>query len=109
MKRTPLVRKTRLNPVRRKLRRGEPTKAEKEAARAWCYSRALGTCAACGRYAPLNSDDEIIRGNLCHAKSKRRFGWFENLETGQYHIWMHGGCHSKSHNSKGKPCPPNPR
>ena len=98
MKRSP-IKKRRTEP-----RRGEPTKEEKEAARTLCYSRALGLCHWCRRYAPLNGDD-FTRGQLCHLKAKRRFGWMESEETGQKHLWGCLECHSKSHNAGGKPCP----
>jgi hypothetical protein len=98
----PALQRSMIRP-RSKLRRGEPSKEEKEDARLRCYGRALGICEACGRYAPLNSDDDFVRGNLAHAKSKRRFGWYEDPATGQRHIWMHGECHMKSHNAGRKP------
>ncbi len=88
---------------RKTLRRGEPTPAEKQFARAVCFSRAKGLCHWCGRYVAL----EV--GQLCHLKAKRRFGWMESEE--QKHLWgcpdMPGrvGCHSKSHNAGGKPLP----
>jgi hypothetical protein len=107
MKRTPLVRKTRLNPVRRKLRRGEPTKRAKEQARIDCYIRALGFC-------ELNKSPNCdIRasfgdGHLHHLKAKRRYGWRESEETGQRHLWSCPPCHAY-HHAGGKPCPPKPR
>lgn len=92
------------------LRHGEPTPAEKQAARQACFDKAHGLCHWCGRYVRLNGD-EYTRGQLCHLKAKRRFGWMESEETGQKHLWGcpdrpgQVGCHSKSHNSGGKPCP----
>lgn len=113
MKRTPLTRKTKLKPgtkplkrvpvrkIRPTLRRGEPTKAEKEAARAVCFSRAKGMCQVsfthrCPGFVPLQGD-EFTRGQLAHLKSKRRFGWRESEETGQRHLWACPEGHRLQH------------
>jgi len=79
------------------LRRGEPTAAEKQAARVVCFTKAHGKCYWCGRYVSLEE------GQLCHEKAKRRFGWMES--ENQRHLWGCMECHSKSHNCGGKPCP----
>ena len=78
MKRTPLRR------FRPTLRRGEPSKAEKEAARAFCCARAQSRCEIpfphpCPGYVPLEY------GQLAHFKAKRRWGWMESEH--QRHLW----------------------
>ena len=95
---------------RKTLRRGEPTKADKQAARLHCFTRAEGRCelalvAECWGYAPLDSysGDPMTHGHLCHLKSKRRFGWFESEDTGQQHFFGCPPCHAASHNCDGKP------
>jgi hypothetical protein len=105
------VKRSRINPVRKSLRRGEPTPAEKQAAREACFYRAEGRCelqlcAECWGYAPLDGDrgDPMTHGHLAHERSKRVHGWMES-ET-QKHIWSCPCCHSASHNAGGKPCPP---
>jgi hypothetical protein len=95
---------------RSKPRRGEPTKAEKQAAREFCFYRAQGFCelhlvAECRGYAPLEGS-EFVRGQLAHKLSKRRFGWMESEATGQVWFWSCIWCHQASHNAGGKPCPP---
>lgn len=92
---------------RKTLRRGEPSSAEKDKARFDCFTRAHGYCELrisplCKVWMPLHGD-EFTRGQLCHWKSKRRFGWFESEH--QRHIWGCIHCHQASHNSDGKPCP----
>lgn len=106
------MKRSRLNPVRSKLRRDEPTKAEKQAAREFCFNRAGGMCelqlcAECWGYAPLDSysGDPMTHGHLAHRKAKRRFGWMESKETGQVHDWSCPPCHQAQHNADGKPCP----
>jgi hypothetical protein len=95
---------------RKTLRRGEPTKAEKQAAREHCYTRAGGMCqlqlvSECWGFAPLDSysGDPMTHGHLSHEKSKRRFGWQES-DTNR-HLWGCPVCHSAQHNGV-KPCPP---
>jgi hypothetical protein len=106
----------RLKPLRKVkpgLRRGEPTPAEKEAARLTCYARAQGFCQMekhhprCTHYVPLNGN-EFQRGQLAHLKAKRRFGWWESEETGQKWLWASPWCHGLSHQygpSRTKPVP----
>jgi len=91
MNRTPLRKK------RPGTRRGEPTPAEKQAARIACFTKAHGLCHWCGRHVSLEY------GQLCHLKAKRRFGWVESEE--QQHLWGCAECHSRSHNCDGKPVP----
>ncbi len=109
-----IKRHTPVKKKRDKPRRGEPTNEEKQAARVICYSRANGLCQLhvndqCLGYAPLNAqDDDEHQGQLCHLKSKRRFGWFESEQTGQRHLWGCVNCHRISHcygKSGIKPCP----
>ena len=98
---------------RKTLRRGEPTAAEKEESREFCYARTLGRCEMpfphkCPVYVPLHGP-EGVRGELAHLKAKRRFGWFESEETGQRHLWACSEGHRLQHayGWKGiKPCPP---
>lgn len=112
MKRTALKRYTPIRKVRPTLRRGEPTLAEKEAARITCFTRAHGRCQMpfpheCPGYVPLNGDDRY-RGQLAHLKAKRRFGWFESKETGQKHLWSCPEGHKIQHQygwAGEKPCP----
>jgi hypothetical protein len=104
------MKRTQINPVRSTLRRGEPTKTDKEAARIACYNRVEGMCelkisSKCMKYAPLNHPSPFVRGQLCHKLAKRRFGWMESEQTGQRHIWGCNECHQASHNANGKPCP----
>jgi hypothetical protein len=95
---------------RKTLRRGEPTKKEKQEARRRCRERAGGVCelqvspeCVPTRQWPL--DGELgRRGELAHLHSKRRFGWMEN--DVQVHRWSCPACHRASHNCNGKPCPP---
>lgn len=101
MKTGQLLRKTRIKPRRSTLRRGEPTKAEKEAARVHCWFRAHGCCEECGKITPL----EI--GHLHHEHSKRRFGWMES--ESQRHVWLCQEDHAKIHNAGGHPCPRRPK
>lgn len=96
---------------RTKPRRGEPTKAEKQAAREKVYRRAAGCCQL--RLAPdcihgvlpLDGPDELSHGHLVHFKSKRRFGWMES--DIQQHFWGCWRCHKWMHNG-GKPCAKKP-
>ena len=80
---------------RSKLRRGEPTKEEKQAARVGCRSRAAGRCEDCGRPTLLSV------GHLHHMHGKRRFGWQESeIQT---HRWLCPACHHARHNPKAVP------
>jgi hypothetical protein len=83
---------------RSKLRRGEPTKQEKQDARVLCCERAGEVCEGCGRYLP------VWVGQLHHEHSKRRFGWMES-ET-QRHLWLCARCHHETHNPKACPAKP---
>jgi hypothetical protein len=101
------MKRTRLNPVRSTLRRGEPSAAEKKELREFAFHRAGGVCQLqlvqeCAGYAPLEGS-EFVRGQLVHKLSKRRFGWRESEDTGQKHYWGCIWCHTFSHNPK--PCP----
>jgi len=92
-------------------KRGKPTPEEKQAARIHCRNRARGRCEwrvspACTGNAILPLDGPLgVRGELCHAKGKRRWGWMENEAVGQRHIWGCAACHRWIHNG-GKPVPP---
>ena len=103
------MKRSAIKPRRKTLRRGEPSSLDKYEARVRCYMRALGICAICGKYAPLEHENEMFRGNLCHKLGKRVHGWRESEVTGQKHFWAHNSCHMKSHNCGGKPCPTKPR
>lgn len=84
-------------PIRRKrptLRRGEPSREEKAAARVKCRTRARGCCEVCGKLTPLGF------GHLHHEHGKRRFGWMESDQ--QRHVWLCPACHAWLH-SGGKP------
>lgn len=86
------------------LRRGEPTREEKEAARVHCWGRARGYCEVCGKPTPL------WVGHLHHEHGKRRFGWRESAR--QRHIWLCQSCHELRHHygpSGVKPCASKPR
>jgi hypothetical protein len=89
---------------RKTLRRGEPSKAEKQELRTLVYARAQGMCQLqlvqeCLGYAPLNGDG-VHQGHLVHIKAKRVHGWgMDNLLWG---CWV---CHAFQH-AGGKPCPP---
>lgn len=74
---------------RSNLRRGEPSKQEKQEARIACHDRAGGICEDCGRWLPLEL------GHLHHKHSKRRFGWLES--NNQRHIWLCARCHHDRH------------
>jgi len=94
-----------LQRVRKSLRRGEPSKAEKMAARAFCCERAHGLCEMpfphpCPKYVPLEL------GQLAHLRGKRRFGWFESEK--QKHLWSCAEGHRLQHCygwTGIKPCP----
>jgi hypothetical protein len=97
---------------RKTLRRGEPTPAEKQAARELCFQRAGGMCqlqlvSECWGFAPLDSysGDPMTHGHLSHRKGKRVHGWMESEVTGQVHDWSCPPCHQASHNAGGKPVP----
>jgi len=86
--------------LRKTLRRGEPTKEEKQAARIACRERAEGMCElGCSPKClggPLPLDGDLFqRGHLAHLHSKRRFGWMEN--EAQRHRWACYWCHSWEH------------
>jgi hypothetical protein len=97
---------------RRTLRRNEPSKAEKQAARELCFQRAGGMCQLqlvqeCWGFAPLDSysGDPMTHGHLSHRRNKSVYGWQENDEKGQFHDWSCPPCHiTGKHNPK--PCPP---
>lgn len=104
------MKRSRIRSVRPTLRRGEPSPAEKQAARVIAYSRANGMCqlhlvAECWGYAPLDSysGDPMTHGHLAHERSKRTYGWMES-ETNR-HYWSCPICHAFQH-AGGKPCPP---
>lgn len=92
--------------ARRTLRKGEPSPAEKQAARVACCERAQGRCEMpfphpCPRYVSLE------QGQLAHLKAKRRFGWMESEE--QKHLWSCSTAHLLQHQygwSGIPPCPP---
>ena len=95
---------------RSKLRRGEPTKQEKQDARVACCERAGEVCEGCGRYLPVwveqldHEHSNRMFGQLHHEHSKRRFGWMES-ET-QRHLWLCARCHHETHNPKACPTKP---
>lgn len=89
------------------LRRNEPTRADKQAARITCYSRARAFCQLhlspkC-LVGPLPFDGPVMaRAHLCHTKSKRRYGWMES--DVQKHLLSCFFCHIEAqHNAGGKP------
>lgn len=91
---------------RRKPRRGEPTPAEKEALRRQVFEESGGRCElnllpTCLKGVLPWDGDLLERWHLVHIRARRRFGWSrDNLCGGCFK------CHSASHNSGGKPCPP---
>ena len=91
------MKRTRIRAFRPTLRRGEPSAAEKKAARESAFKRAKGFCEMphhspqCTGYVPLEE------GHLAHLKAKRRFCWRENEATGQRHLWASHWCHGESH------------
>lgn len=91
-------------------RRGEPTQAERKAARELARTRAGGRCqlriskeCIWDKVWPLLGN-LLTRGHLHHALSKRRFGWHESTVTGQCHLWVCPFCHNYEHAGR-KPCP----
>jgi len=78
LKRKALIKKRRTKP-----RRGEPTKAEKEAERDRIYDRCRGTCELnlmpnCWKgVIPKTGETPWDHWHLVHLHSKRRFGWTE--------------------------------
>lgn len=105
-----LKRYTRPNPVRRTLRRGEPTPLQKAADRLTAFERAKGFCQirrpGCLGWVPLDGPDEFSHGHLAHEKAKRRFGWRESATNG--HKWSCWKCHGLDHAygaGNDKPCP----
>jgi hypothetical protein len=109
MKRTPLVRKTRLRPVRSTPRRNEPSPAMIACLRAEVYQRAGGRCelrlspSCIQGVLPYTSDSMFTHGHLVHLHARRRFGWdLDNLRWG---CWQ---CHLIELHQGGKPCPKKP-
>lgn len=103
------MKRSRINPVRKTLRRNEPTPAEKQQARIHCYERAGGMCelqlvSECWGFAQLDGDpgDPMTHGHLSHERSKRVHGWMESATN--KHRWSCPVCHDFEHNG-GKPCP----
>lgn len=100
------IRRTPVRKVRPGTRRGQPTKAEKEAIRNAQYAESGGRCDmgispkhVWGVLPPTGSIYE--RWHLVHIKAKRVYGWGkENLCGGCY--W----CHIDHMHQGGKPCPP---
>ena len=96
---------SRINPVRKTLRRGEPSKAEKEATRRAVRDRARGICEAqahpqCSGQDILPMDGDLWhRGHLAHGRSKGRFGWRESSE--QWLTWQCYWCHIVSEHQQG--------
>lgn len=93
-----------INP-RNTLRRGEPSKDEKEATRIAVRNRAYGLCEAqvhpeCSgqRILPLNGD-LWRRGHLAHGRGKARWGWRESAE--QWLTWQCSNCHLISEHQQG--------
>lgn len=85
---------------RKTLRRGEPTRAEKQEARIDCRERAGGMCElrqsdqCLGGPLPLEGD-LFQRGHLSHLHGKRRYGWMESgIQKHQWSCWV---CHQDHH------------
>lgn len=108
MKRTPLLRKThmlrktRLNPIRRKPRSGRFRGNDLSKLRWDCFMRDRGICLECGvmvaDYLPEWHDRKF---HMAHIKAKRIGGdSLDNVRT------LCGRCHRNEHNAGGKPCPP---
>lgn len=94
------MKRSRINPVRKKLRRGELSSAQKDVIRRTRYKMDNECCADCGRWVRWDSG-YLDSMHLMHVKSKGSGGdWsMENLRTGCPE------CHSKRHNCGGKPVP----
>jgi len=87
--------------VRSKPRRGQPTKAEKEAERDRVYARCGGQCELRDESGqplhrdhtrgilPPSGDDPRYHWHLVHLHSKRRFGWTEAAGN-----TLLGGCYA---------------
>jgi hypothetical protein len=103
------MKRSRINPVRKTLRRGEPSKAEKESTRIAVRARAHGICEAqhhpeCSGQRILPLDGDLWhRGHLAHGRAKARFGWNENEE--QFLTWQCWRCHLISEHTKGLKLP----
>lgn len=99
------MKRSRINPVRKTLRRGEPSKAEKEATRILVRARANGICEAqvhtqCSGQHILPLDGDLWhRGHLCHGRGKARWGWRESAE--QWLTWQCPACHLISEHRQG--------
>jgi len=94
---------------RKKLRKGEPNPAEKEATRIAVRARAHGICEAqehpqCSGQRILPLDGDLWhRGHLCHGRGKARFGWRESEE--QCLTWQCAKCHLISEHQHGVKLP----
>lgn len=107
-RRTPLKRYTPVRKKRPTLRRGEPTKEEKEAIRLAVYERCGGKCELhldkdCSGDSVLPFAGSVFeRWHLVHRRAKRRFGWREDPATGQKHFGGCYSCHIVAVHSQGK-------
>lgn len=94
VKRSPLKRYTRINPVRRKPRPGRLKGDDMTALRQESWAEHKGKCRFCGKPVAFNA------GELAHVRNKRMHG--DNLDNVGP---AHKKCHRDSHNAGGKPCP----
>jgi hypothetical protein len=99
-----MIKRSRIKP-RKTLRKGQPTKAEKQATRIAVRNRAHGVCEAqvhpqCSGQAILSLDGDLWqRGHLAHGRGKARFGWRESSE--QWLTWQCPFCHLISEHQQG--------
>jgi hypothetical protein len=90
---------------RKTLRRGEPSKAEKETTRIAVRDRAHCICESqthpeCSGQRILPLDGDLWRrGHLAHGRGKARFGWRESEE--QWLSWCCSPCHLISEHQQG--------
>lgn len=106
------MKRSRINPVRKTLRRGEPSAAEKQATRIAVRERAHGICEAqvhpeCSGQRILPLDGDLWnRGHLAHGRGKARFGWRESDQ--QWLTWQCAKCHLIGEHQQGikleRPC-----
>lgn len=89
------MKRSRINPVRRKPRPGRAKGKDMTALRQRVWERDLGCCGFC--FLPCDPED----WDLAHRRNKRMYGDGDNNVQVAHH-----SCHMASHNCQGKPCPP---
>ena len=103
------MKRSRINPSRKTMRRGEPNPAEKQATRVAVRNRAHGVCESqahpeCSGQNILPLDGDLWRrGHLAHGRGKARFGWRETEDgpNGQWLTWQCAKCHLVSEHQQG--------